>query len=152
MSDDPLDIPPFLRRDENPKRAPAPRATAEHEWVMPPIALGAVARAIRAGCDTMQKIRKRTRERYNNHEIKQALHALVRSGDITRHGRRYASSRRQKSHETTAPENPETPTAHGFSPARPVFISPRTSLREPLIYQGFPWHRDVPPFSVAVSH
>ena len=24
--------------------------------------------------------------------------------------------------------------------------------REPLIYQGFPWHRDVPPFSVAVSH
>ena len=96
MSDDPLDIPPFLRRDENPKRAPAPRTTAEHEWVMPPIALGAVARAIRTGCDTMQKIRKRTRDRYNNHEIKQALHALVRSGDITRHERRYASSRRQK--------------------------------------------------------
>ncbi len=25
-------------------------------------------------------------------------------------------------------------------------------IKEPLIYQGFPWHRDVPPFSVSVSH
>ena len=25
-------------------------------------------------------------------------------------------------------------------------------VREPLIYQGFPWHRDVPPFSASVSH
>ena len=39
---------------------------------MPPIALAAVARAVRAGCDTMQKIRKRTRNHYNNHEIRQA--------------------------------------------------------------------------------
>ena len=26
------------------------------------------------------------------------------------------------------------------------------AVREPLIYQGFPWRRDVPPFSVSVSH
>ena len=94
MSDDPLDIPPFLRREENPKTTPAPRGASEHEWVMPPIALGAVARAVRTGCNTMQKIRKRTRDRYSDHEIRRALHALVRSGDIARDGRRYTSNRR----------------------------------------------------------
>ena len=73
MSDDPLDIPPFLRREGNPKSAPGPRPAPDREWVMPPIALAAVARAVRAGCDTMQKIRKRTRNHYNNHEIRQAL-------------------------------------------------------------------------------
>ena len=93
MSDDPLDIPPFLRRKENPNTAPAPRCASERDWVMPPIALGAVARAVRAGCNTMQKIRKRTRGRYSDHEIRRALHALVRSGDITREGRRYRSQR-----------------------------------------------------------
>lgn len=72
MSDDPLDIPPFLRREGNPKSAPGPRPAPDREWVMPPIALAAVARAVRAGCDTMQKIRKRTRNHYNNHEIRQA--------------------------------------------------------------------------------
>ena len=94
MSDDPLDIPPFLRREGNPKTAPAPRCASEHEWLMPPIALGAVARAVRVGCDTMQKIRKRTQDRYTDREIRNALDALVRSGDIARHARRYASSRR----------------------------------------------------------
>ena len=93
MSDDPLDIPPFLRREENPKTAPAPRHASERDWVMPLIALGAVARAVRAGCNTMQKIRKRTRGHYSDHEIRRALHALVRSGDITREGRRYRSQR-----------------------------------------------------------
>ena len=60
---------------------------------MPPIALGAVTRAVRAGCDTMQKIRNRTRDHYKNHEIRKALDALVRSGDIAREGRRYRSQR-----------------------------------------------------------
>ena len=31
MSDDPLDIPPFLRREKNPKTAPALRHATEHE-------------------------------------------------------------------------------------------------------------------------
>ena len=61
---------------------------------MPPIALGAVARAVRAGCDTTQKIRKRTRGRYSDAEIRKARHALVRSGDVARDGRRYRSQRR----------------------------------------------------------
>ena len=34
MSDDPLDIPPFLRREKNPKTAPALRHATEHEWIM----------------------------------------------------------------------------------------------------------------------
>ena len=94
MSDDPLDIPPFLRREGNAKRAPALGRASEHEWVMPPIALGAVTRAVRTGCNTMQKIRKRTQNRYNDHEIRRALQALLRSGDIARDGRRYTSNRR----------------------------------------------------------
>ena len=34
MSDDPLDIPPFLRREKNPKTAPALRHATEHEWII----------------------------------------------------------------------------------------------------------------------
>jgi len=60
---------------------------------MPPVALGAVARAIRTGCDTMQKIRNRTQGRYSDNEIRKALRALVRSRDIARDGRRYRSQR-----------------------------------------------------------
>ena len=68
---------------------------------MPPIALGAVARAVRAGCNTMQKIRKRTRDRYSDHQIRRALHALVRSGDITRESRRYRSQRNHHARSAT---------------------------------------------------
>ena len=93
MKDDPVDIPDFLQRDGNPKSADTPRRASERDWIMPPIALGAVARAARAGCDTMQKIRKRTRGRYSDAEIRKALHALVRSGDVARDCHRYRSQR-----------------------------------------------------------
>ena len=53
---DPLDIPDFLQRDGNPKSTGTPRSASERDWIMPPIALGAVARAVRSGCDTMQKM------------------------------------------------------------------------------------------------
>ena len=93
MRKDPLDIPAFLRRGEHSKSASTADRPSEHEWIMPPIALGDVARAIRAGCDTMQKIRKRTRGHYNDTEIRKALRSLVRSGDVSREGRRYHSRR-----------------------------------------------------------
>ena len=95
MSDDPLDIPPFLRRDPNERPPPPKRQPAtQRKWIMPPTALGAVVRAVRAGADTMQKIRKRTKHQYKDREISQALHALIRSGDISRDGRRYLPNRR----------------------------------------------------------
>lgn len=90
---DPLDIPDFLRREGNPKAGDARGRASERDWIMPPVALGAVARAVRAGCDTTQKIRKRTRGRYSDAEIRKALNALVRSGDVARDGRRYRSQR-----------------------------------------------------------
>lgn len=93
MSDDPVDIPSFLQRTGNQKSAATPRGISEREWIMPPVALGTVARAIRAGCDTMQKRRKRTRRRNTHRQIREALHAVVRSGDFTRDGRRYRSQR-----------------------------------------------------------
>lgn len=93
MKRDPLDIPPFLRRERHAKSAMPSRASVQREWIMPPIALGAVARAVRTGCDTLQKIRKRTRGRYSDAEIRKALNALIRSGDVTRDGRRYLSQR-----------------------------------------------------------
>ncbi len=96
MIEDPLDIPPFLRRQETPKSAPGPRPASQREWIMPPIALGDVARAVRTGCNTMHKIRKCTRGHYSDRDIREALHALIRSGDINRDGSRYASSRRHE--------------------------------------------------------
>ena len=94
MSDDPLDIPPFLRREPDPKPPTRTPSTPQQAWIMPPTALGAVARAVRAGADTMQKIRNRTKGRYKDRELRQALQALIRSGDITRNGRRYIAHRR----------------------------------------------------------
>lgn len=93
MSNDPLDIPRFLKRAENPKSPTGPPRMTEPKWIMPPAALGAVARAVRAGYDTMQKLRKRTRGRYTDRQIRQALQALIRSGDVARRGRRYLSQR-----------------------------------------------------------
>lgn len=93
MSQDPLDIPPFLRRKETSNTSSAAGRTPARDWIMPPIALGAVARAVRGGCDTMQKIRKRARGRYSDAEIRKAINALIRSGDIAREGRRYRSQR-----------------------------------------------------------
>lgn len=88
-TDDPLDIPDFLRREGNSETAGTRGHASEHDWIMPPVALGAVARAVRGGCDTTQKIRKRTRGRYSDAEIRKALRALIRSGDVARDGRRY---------------------------------------------------------------
>lgn len=93
MIDNPLDIPPFLRRQENTRSTRGSRQSPERQWIMPPVALGAVARAVRTGCDTMQKIRKRTRGRYSDNEIRKALRALIRSSDILRNGRQYRSQR-----------------------------------------------------------
>ena len=94
MSDDPLDIPSFLRREHQSEAASRRRQASQQDWIMAPVALGAVARAVRAGCDTMEKLRKRTRGRYADRQIRQALHSLIRSGDGSREGRRYRSQRR----------------------------------------------------------
>lgn len=93
MNDDPLDIPSFLRHAGNPKPPRARHSVSQRDWIMPPIALSAIARAVRSGCDTMQKLRKHTRGRYTDRQIREALHALVRSGDVARDGRRYRSQR-----------------------------------------------------------
>ena len=93
MSDDPLDIPPFLSREPDPKPPSRTPSASQRAWIVPPTALSAVARAVRAGAYTMQKIRNRTKPRYNDRELKRALQALIRSRDITREGRRYRSQR-----------------------------------------------------------
>ena len=94
MSDDPLDIPPFLRREPKTTAPPSPQSRTDTKWIMPPTALAAVIRAVQGGADTMQRIKKRTKNRYSNNEISQALHSLVRSGDISRDGRKYSPNRR----------------------------------------------------------
>ena len=94
MSDDPLDIPPFLRREPDTKTPTMRRPSSDKTWIMPPTALGTVIHAVRGGADTLQKIRKRTKGRHTDREINKALHALIRSGDISRDGRRYSPNRR----------------------------------------------------------
>ena len=96
MSEDPLDIPTFLRRKGTPERHSRAQGQSDRDWIMPPIALGVVAPAVHAGCDTMQKMRNRTRQRYSDREVRRALAALIRSGDIVRQGRRYLSQRRTR--------------------------------------------------------
>ena len=93
MSGDPLAIPDFLRRARNPAVVPSALRTPERTWIMPPIALAAVARAVRVGCDTIGRVRKRTRGQYTDQQLRDALHALARNGEIRRDGRRYISTR-----------------------------------------------------------
>ena len=93
MTGDPLAIPDFLRRARNPAAVSGALRAPEREWIMPPIALAAVARAVRVGCDTIGRVRKRTRGQYTDQQLRDALHALARNGEIRRDGRRYISTR-----------------------------------------------------------
>ena len=90
---DPLDIPDFLRRE--PGSARRKRLTPMHErpLTLPPRALVPVLRAVRDGKDTWAQIQKRLGKRYEDKEIRAALEALVRSGEIKRDGRRYSRGR-----------------------------------------------------------
>ena len=88
---DPLAIPPFLRRKRVAGRKS--RAEVERTWWMPPKSLAAVNRAVRDGCDTMQQIKKRLRDRFDDSDIRASLRALTDSGEVRARGRRYEHTR-----------------------------------------------------------
>ena len=91
---DPLDIPDFLRRapsDGAPRRVT--KVPECRRYVMPPRALGAVARCVKTGADTGRKIRRRLQGKFTEAEIAAGIRALVDSGEIIREGRRYSRGR-----------------------------------------------------------
>lgn len=88
MTDVDLSLPTLLDCRNRP--APPPfRAPAARPWRMPPPALSPVKRAIGRGHDTFGKLRKSLGRRYDDKEIRKALTALVRSGQVVQTGRRY---------------------------------------------------------------
>ena len=91
MTRDPLDIPDFLRRAPSKPKCLAPMR--ERPLVLPPRALVPVLHAVRDGKDTWPQIQKRLGKRYEDKELRAALEALVRSGEIKREGRRYTRGR-----------------------------------------------------------
>ena len=93
QSPDPLDIPAFLRREKSADAPPARRYVPTRKYIMPPRALGAVARAVKTGADTGRKIRRRLRNKFSEAEIATAIRTLVESGEIDREGRRYSRGR-----------------------------------------------------------
>ena len=87
LTTDPLDIPDFLRRKPQPVRRLTPMR--ERTLVLPPRALVPVLRAVRDGKDTWPQIKSRLGKRYEDKELRAALKALVRSGEVKQKGRRY---------------------------------------------------------------
>lgn len=82
-----LEIPVFLRSENRPSAPPRYRHTRQ-KWIMPPPALMPTLRAVKRGHDTLGKLRG-TLRKYDDKQIRAALHALIRSGDVEQRGHRY---------------------------------------------------------------